>query len=181
VPQSGREPSAFSLQPSTSKWSLWTGCTKLRGVNFYQCRGYPDLDGTEFMCPGPVGPPYTQADFDGLAATRADYANISHPGLCRRAALCPRRRYPGQSRQSGSHGYPGCPVCGDHLSHRTKLQRVLGLLGRGHDQRSRRRLVPLQLLQRPRFGATGPPRMPGWRCGATLPRAATTLSSPATS
>jgi len=66
---------------AVDKWALWTGGTKLRGANIYQRRVYPELDGTEFMGPGPVGPPYTQADFDRLAALGANYVNISHPGL----------------------------------------------------------------------------------------------------
>ena len=85
------EPPMSSPQPSRSipseasgptfKWSLWTGGTRLRGANIYQRRVYPQLDGLEFMGPGPVGPPYTQADFDGLAAMGANYVDISHPGL----------------------------------------------------------------------------------------------------
>ncbi len=63
------------------KWALWTGGTQLRGANVYQRRVYPELDGTEFLGPGPVGPPYTQDDFDALAAMGANYVNISHPGL----------------------------------------------------------------------------------------------------
>ncbi|HIP96008.1 MAG TPA: hypothetical protein EYH32_02200, partial [Anaerolineae bacterium] len=63
------------------KWALWTGGTQLRGANIYQRRVYPALDGTDFMGPGPVGPPYTQQDFDNLAAMGANYVNISHPGL----------------------------------------------------------------------------------------------------
>jgi len=63
------------------KWSLWTGDTRLRGANIYQRRVYPELDGPDFMGPGPVGPPYTQADFDNLAALGANYVNVSHPGL----------------------------------------------------------------------------------------------------
>ena len=66
---------------SLDKWSLWTGGTHLRGANIYQRHVYPDLDGTDFMGPGPLGPPYTQADFDRLAALGANYVNISHPGL----------------------------------------------------------------------------------------------------
>jgi len=66
---------------SVDKWALWTGGTKLRGANIYQRRVYPELDGPEFMGPGPVGPPYTQEDFDRLAALGANYVNISHPGL----------------------------------------------------------------------------------------------------
>jgi hypothetical protein len=53
----------------------------LRGANIYQRRVYPELDGHEFMGPGPVGPPYTQLDFDRLAALGANYVNLSHPGL----------------------------------------------------------------------------------------------------
>ncbi|MFQ6101343.1 MAG: glycoside hydrolase family 5 protein [Anaerolineae bacterium] len=63
------------------KWSLWSGPTQLRGANIYQRRVYPELDGSEFMGSGPVGPPYTQADFDSLAALGANYVNVSHPGL----------------------------------------------------------------------------------------------------
>jgi hypothetical protein len=63
------------------KWALWTGPTQLRGANVYQRRVYPALDGPDFFGPGPVGPPYTQADFDALAAMGANYVNISHPGL----------------------------------------------------------------------------------------------------
>jgi cysteinyl-tRNA synthetase len=63
------------------KWALWADGTHLRGANIYQRRVYPELDGPEFMGPGPVGPPYTQADFDNLAALGANYVNISHPGL----------------------------------------------------------------------------------------------------
>lgn len=61
-------------------WSLWTNGA-LRGANIYQRRVYPSLDGGEFLGPGPVGPPYTQADFNALAALGANYVNLSHPGL----------------------------------------------------------------------------------------------------
>jgi hypothetical protein len=80
-------PSAVSHAPATTgagefdKWTLWTGSTRLRGANIYQRRVYPELDGPEFMGPGPVGPPYTQQDFDWLASMGANYVNISHPGL----------------------------------------------------------------------------------------------------
>ncbi len=72
-----RSTSSASFDP----WMLWTQGTQLRGANIYQRRVYPDLDGTEFMGAGPVGPPYTQDDFDSLAAAGANYVNISHPGL----------------------------------------------------------------------------------------------------
>ncbi len=63
------------------KWSLWTGETQLRGANIWQRRVYPELNGFYFLGPGPVGPPYTQQDFNDLAAMGANYVNISHPGL----------------------------------------------------------------------------------------------------
>ena len=68
-------------ETAVDKWSLWTGGTQLRGVNIWQRRVYPELDGPTFLGPGPVGPPYVQSDFDNLAALGANYVNISHPGL----------------------------------------------------------------------------------------------------
>lgn len=63
-------------------WALWaSGRTMLRGANIYQRRVIPDLDGADFMGPGPLGPPYTQADFDALAAQGANWVNLSVPGL----------------------------------------------------------------------------------------------------
>jgi len=71
------------VQPGAGvdKWALWTGPTRLRGANVYQRRVYPELDGPDFFGPGPLGPPYTQTDFDNLAALGANYVNLSHPGL----------------------------------------------------------------------------------------------------
>jgi len=74
-------PSPSPSPPPPTKWSLWTGPTALRGANIYQRRVYPELDGPNFMGPGPIGPPYTQEDLDRLAALGANYVNISHPGL----------------------------------------------------------------------------------------------------
>ncbi|UCE17199.1 MAG: cellulase family glycosylhydrolase, partial [Gemmatimonadota bacterium] len=68
-------------EPQLDKWSLWSNETQLRGANIYQRRVYPELDGPTFMGSGPVGPPYTQSDFDNLATLGANYVNISHPGL----------------------------------------------------------------------------------------------------
>ncbi len=73
--------SSTSYPPITSKWELWVNGPHLRGANIYQRRVYPELDGAEFMGPGPIGAPYTQADFDLLAEWGANYVNISHPGL----------------------------------------------------------------------------------------------------
>ena len=66
---------------SPGKWALWSGGTELRGANIYQRRVYPALDGSHFMGSGPVGPPFTQQDFDQLAGMGANYVNISHPGI----------------------------------------------------------------------------------------------------
>jgi len=65
----------------SGKWSLWTGGTVLRGANIYQRLVYPAIDGSEFLGPGPLGPPYRQDDIDRLAALGANYVNISHAGL----------------------------------------------------------------------------------------------------
>jgi hypothetical protein len=70
-----------SSMPASDKWSLWMNATELRGANVYQRRVFPELDGTEFYGPGPFGPPYTQDDFNRLAALGANYVNISTAGL----------------------------------------------------------------------------------------------------
>ncbi|MBC8508479.1 MAG: cellulase family glycosylhydrolase [Anaerolineales bacterium] len=72
---------AAESQSSAIKWDLWVDGPHLRGANTFQRRIYLELDGAEFMGPGPLGPPYTQADFDLLAAWGANFVNISHPGL----------------------------------------------------------------------------------------------------
>lgn len=64
-----------------SKMQLWTGGTQLRGVNIYQRRVYPELDGSDFMGSGTIGPPYTREDFNKLKQMGANYVNISHPGI----------------------------------------------------------------------------------------------------
>lgn len=84
-PQPAGEPPATATrsrgEPLVGKWDLWVDGTHLRGANIYQRRVYPELDGPDFMGSGPVGPPYTQEDFDRLAGLGANYVNISHPGL----------------------------------------------------------------------------------------------------
>ncbi|MDD2921181.1 MAG: cellulase family glycosylhydrolase [Anaerolineales bacterium] len=63
------------------KWSLWNNGTQLRGANIWQRIVVPDLDGNEFLGDGYIGPPYTQEDFNELAAFGANYVNLSHPGI----------------------------------------------------------------------------------------------------
>lgn len=70
-----------SSAPELNKWALWGDGPLLRGANVWQRKVYPELDGPEFMGPGPLGPPYTQTDFNRLAELGANYVNISHPGL----------------------------------------------------------------------------------------------------
>ena len=74
-PQPTEPPKSFD------KWSLWSGETQLRGANIYQRQVFPDLDGTEFIGPGPFGPPYTQEDFNRLAEMGANYVNLSVAGV----------------------------------------------------------------------------------------------------
>lgn len=66
---------------SADDWELWTSGTRLRGANVYQRLVYPEVDGPDFMGSGPLGPPYTQADLDALAAAGANWVQLSHPGL----------------------------------------------------------------------------------------------------
>jgi hypothetical protein len=64
-----------------TRWDLWAGGeTTLRGVNLYQRRVYPEVDGT-WLGAGPIGPPITQQDCDEIAAAGVNYVNISHAGL----------------------------------------------------------------------------------------------------
>lgn len=84
TPQTNSEPtpSAEAALLTLTKWDLWaSGETLLRGINVYQRRIYPELDGREWMGPGPYGPPYDQQEFDDIAAMGANYVNISHAGL----------------------------------------------------------------------------------------------------
>ncbi len=91
-PAPTRRPAPTAAAPGTTplpppvvtagdKWALWSGPTQLRGANTWQRVVVPELDGPEFLGDGYVGPPYTQADFDRLAALGANVVNISGPGL----------------------------------------------------------------------------------------------------
>lgn len=80
VPDPGGDPDDPPVEVF-DKWDLWIKGTQLRGANIYQRRVYPELDGTEFLGAGPIGPPYTQEDFTRLAALGANYVNISHAGV----------------------------------------------------------------------------------------------------
>ena len=62
---------------------LWVNADapQLRGANLYQRRVYPELDGPEFLGPGPFGPPVEAGDLAGLAAAGANLVVLSHPGI----------------------------------------------------------------------------------------------------
>lgn len=65
---------------AASKWALWSGGTCLRGANVWQRVVLePYYGGT--LGKGAYGPPYSQADFDALAAMGANVVNISGPGI----------------------------------------------------------------------------------------------------
>ncbi len=77
IPEAGPEP----VVGTYDKFALWTGGTQLRGANIWQRVVVPEWDGPEFLGADYVGPPYTQADFDRLAALGANYVNLSGPGF----------------------------------------------------------------------------------------------------
>jgi hypothetical protein len=64
---------------AVDKWALWSGGTCLRGANIWQTINTSYHGGT--IGYNPFGPPFTQADFDSLAAMGANVVNIAHPGL----------------------------------------------------------------------------------------------------
>jgi hypothetical protein len=79
--ESAAQPASTQTGAGLDKWSLWTDGTQLRGANVHQWRVHPELVGTDVIGPGPVGPPFTQQDFDGMAAMGANYVNLSIPGI----------------------------------------------------------------------------------------------------
>ena len=86
-PRSGPAPLSSPPVPPSGlgsggdKWSLWISGTQLRGANTWQRIIVPKYDGDEFLGDGYIGPPYTQDDFNALAAWGANYVNLSHPGV----------------------------------------------------------------------------------------------------
>ncbi len=80
-PPSATDESSQTTSGTVDPWDLWTADSALRGANVWNKRVNLELDGAEFFGPGPIGPPYSQADYDALAAAGANYVNISYPGL----------------------------------------------------------------------------------------------------
>src|SRR4030042_546897 len=63
-------------------FSLWTNGPQLRGANIYQRLVCPVVfDDPDTWGNGPLGPVYTQEDFDTLSAAGANFIVLSHPGL----------------------------------------------------------------------------------------------------
>ena len=78
----GSTTTATTSTTSNDKFSLWSDGTKLRGANIYQRIIYPNIyDDPEIWGNGPLGPVYTQADFNALESAGANFVVLSHPGL----------------------------------------------------------------------------------------------------
>ncbi|MFP4518038.1 MAG: glycoside hydrolase family 5 protein [Oceanicaulis sp.] len=71
------------LRPASTKRDLWrnAGGPHLRGAVFVQRRVYRDLDGPDFLGPGPFGQPVTPEALDSLTDAGANLASWSGPGL----------------------------------------------------------------------------------------------------
>jgi len=74
---------AGQRSPARRKIDLWDNATgpHLRGAVLPQRRVYPDIDGDTFLGPGPVGSPVTDRSLAQLAASGANFALLSHPGV----------------------------------------------------------------------------------------------------
>lgn len=66
-----------------SKRELWNNATgpHLRGAVLTQRRVYPEIDGPEFLGPGPIGVPLADEALAALAAAGANLLILSHPGI----------------------------------------------------------------------------------------------------
>ncbi|MDM7983140.1 MAG: cellulase family glycosylhydrolase [Maricaulis sp.] len=66
-----------------SKRELWNNVTgpHLRGAVLTQRRVYPEIDGPEFLGPGPIGVPLADEALAALAAAGANLLILSHPGI----------------------------------------------------------------------------------------------------
>lgn len=66
-----------------AKRELWNNATgpHLRGAVLTQRRVYPEIDGPEFLGPGPIGAPITDEALAALAAAGANLLILSHPGI----------------------------------------------------------------------------------------------------
>ena len=67
-----------SLNEINTKWDLWSAGTTLRGANIWQAAIYQDSSETEVSGMETV---YSDKDFEHLRRWKANYINISHPGI----------------------------------------------------------------------------------------------------
>ena len=75
-------PSSPNGTAPLDKFSLWNNGTQLRGANIYQRIVYPDVyDDPVAWGNGPLGPNFTQDDFNALSNAGANVVVLSHPGL----------------------------------------------------------------------------------------------------
>ena len=81
-PRSIANSSDVTVKQKFDKFSLWNNGTRLRGANIYQRIVYPGVyDDPEVWGNGPLGPVFTQNDFDALSSAGANLVVLSHPGL----------------------------------------------------------------------------------------------------
>ncbi|WP_323761013.1 glycoside hydrolase family 5 protein [Maricaulis sp.] len=73
---------ARSAQAQPARRDLWDNTTgaRLRGAVIAQRRVYPQIDGPDFLGPGPVGAPVTEASLARLSALGANLVVLSVPG-----------------------------------------------------------------------------------------------------
>ena len=73
----------FGQVSPADRLTLWDNRTgpHLRGAVLVQRRVYPQIDGPEFLGPGPVGSPVSDQALAGLAASGANLVVLSHPGI----------------------------------------------------------------------------------------------------
>jgi hypothetical protein len=81
TPVSGNLETTAQPNKVMTKWDLWSSeKTQLRGANIWQALVLPEIDG-DTKGFDRVGPPFTQEDFNQLAALGANYIVLSVPGI----------------------------------------------------------------------------------------------------
>jgi Cellulase (glycosyl hydrolase family 5) len=75
MPISGITGRSQRLPAIGEKIELWHGGTRLRGANTWQKFNDPE------ECPGTICPTYVEQDIEDLKTWKANFVNISHPGL----------------------------------------------------------------------------------------------------
>lgn len=75
MPAKGITAQARKAPAFVEKIDLWRGGTRLRGANIWQKYNDPE------ECPGKICPAYVEQDIIDLKTWKANFVNISHPGL----------------------------------------------------------------------------------------------------